>query len=67
MLKDFSSKILFLALEAILFCGAETLCSFSRRHSGEHSCETILNFDKWLRRICRLKEFTSKILFIAIW
>ena len=39
---------------------------FSRRHSGEHSCEIILNVYKWFGRIYRLKEVTSKILFLAM-
>ena len=31
---------------------------YLRRHHGEHSCEIILNLDKWLRR-CHLKDFIS--------
>ena len=31
------------------------LCNFGRGLYGEHSCEIILNLDKWFRR-CRLKK-----------
>ena len=32
------------------------LCNFGRGHYGEHSCEIILNLDKWFRRKCCLKK-----------
>ena len=32
------------------------LCNFGRGHYGEHSCEIILNLDKWFRRRCHLKK-----------
>ena len=34
------------------------LCNFGRRHHEEQSCEIILNFDQWNRRIL-LKYFLS--------
>ena len=30
--------------------------NFGKGHYGEHSCEIILNLDKWFRSRCYLKE-----------
>ena len=62
LFKDFSEKILFLALVAILFGVEEPLCNFGRRHLGEHSCEIILNLDQRFMR-CHLKIFLENSIF----
>ena len=51
-LKDFLSG----ALAALMLSRVRPLCNFGRRHYEEHSCEVILNLDKWFRRRCRLKK-----------
>ena len=40
------------------FCSAEQNCfsNFGRGYHEEHSCESILNLDKWFRRRCHLKK-----------
>ena len=44
--KDFSSKILSLALLAILLGGPKPNVQFDRGHYGEHSCDINLNLEQ---------------------
>ena len=50
---------LFIALEAILFSGAESIGQFWENDI----CEIILHLDQWVRRRCRLPRALVAILF----